>query len=244
MLFTKEKNLYYLEGVGPFKVRDNNLNDKSSIEKLDIIERIEESEYEDDVSLEILTKLSKDQDSEVRSRTAETLVLFDSTESEDILIELLNDEDELVRTNASDSLSISTSVKVISLLKGRILKDESSLVRRYAILSIGDIVNRIGYDKYEIIDFLTNQLEKEEIIGVKLCYYTVLYTLGEEKYLDLLLELINEVDYQDRCGIVSLLSDIISEKNVELIKTTLNNRLQVEDTIAVRSDIEKLLKEL
>jgi hypothetical protein len=225
-------------------VSENKIYEKSFSEKLDIIEKIEEFEYEEDVSLDILNRLSKDDNSEIRSRTAEALILFEPTKSEDILIELLKDEDELVRTNASDSLSISTSDRVILLLKERVLKDESNLVRRYAILAIGDIVNRINYDKCEIINFLIDQLEKEEIIGVKLCYYKVLYTLGEEKYFDLLLRMINEVDYQDRCGIVNLLSEIISNQNVESIKTTLENRLQIEDTIAVKSDIEKVLSEI
>lgn len=220
------------------------LTKKSLEERLDIIEKMGHSDKFTDDDFEILEYLSQDGKEEVRARVAEILVLSDSHEGEKILIKLLTDKDELVRVNACDSLCNSTSLEVINLLKERILKDKSILVKGYAALSIADIVSNTGYDKNELSKFLKDALEKQKVVWVKINFYKVLYMLGEESYLDKLLNELQNKLYRNRCAVVNVLSEIVSERNLGIIKTALIGRLEKEKTIAVRSSIEKAIQSI
>lgn len=218
------------------------LEDKSIDEKLDLIDEIEDSDYFGKNELNILSCLSHDAEEEIRARVAEILVLSDSQVSENILIKLLRDESELVRVNACDSLCNSKSLEVINLLKNRVLKDRSSLVRGYAALSIGDIARNECFNIEELRGFIRFVLKKENVNWVKINLYKVLIMLGDESYLGILINELNNRLYRNRCVAAKVLCDLcdlLRESNIIEIKLALKQRLNVEKVIAVRSQIEK-----
>lgn len=220
---------------------ENEMRSKSIDEKLDIIEALGNSDVFTEYNLELLRYFSQDEEGEVRVKVAEILVFSSSSYTEEILINLLKDKDELVRVNACDSLSVSRSCEVINLLKDRILMDKSSLVRGYAALSIGDIVKNTSCDIKELELFFRKVLVKEKVNWVKINFYKVLYIIGNETYLSLIINELKNRSYRSRCLVVNILGDLVSKKNSFLIRTALIQRLKIEKTVAVRSAIEKTL---
>ncbi len=68
-----------------------------------------------------------------------------------------------------------------------------------------------------------------------------MFNFGEEQYLNLLLNEINNRDYRNRGIIVNLIKDVISDTNKNELLVILKKRLLIEKTIAVRSLIEGIL---
>ncbi|KPU45300.1 hypothetical protein OXPF_11930 [Oxobacter pfennigii] len=108
--------------------------------------------------------LSIDEDEEMRTRVAEILH-YDSPEAEKILIFLTSDKSEMIRTDACDSLCNSKSQEVFELLKNKLKKDKSALVRGYAALSTADIANNICYDKEKLTEFIQFALKRKDCMG-------------------------------------------------------------------------------
>lgn len=221
---------------------DKNLRDMTLVEKLDLIDNIKNSNCFIENDLNILVCLSHDKDDEIRARVAEVIVFSDSLTAEKILIELLKDKAELVRVNACDSLCNSNSIKVLKLLKETILMDKSSLVKGYAALSIADIATRINYNAEELIEFFKSAVKKEKVNWVKINFYKALYMLGDESYLDILINELNNKFYRNRCAIVNILSEIVTHENLTKIRAALIERLKIEKTFAVSSTIEKVIQ--
>jgi FOG: HEAT repeat len=194
--------------------------------------------------LEILNILSHDKGDEIRSQVAEILEIADGIEAENILIRLLKDEDGLVRSGACDSLRHSNSSEVLSLLIDIIKKDKTDLVRGYAASSIASILVNMNKVEKEYVDFFENLLKKETVTWVKLNIYSALYLLGESSYLYKLIEMLNHKHFRKRGAVVNMLSDIVSNENKEIIKSSLIELLKKEETINVRSSIENALKDI
>lgn len=228
-------------GVNYFKTEIDN---KSLIEKLELIENIEAEGCFSEDDLKILDYLSQDKESEVRLKVAEVLVYSESLEAEKILTRLLKDKTVLVRVNACDSLCNSKSLEVLNLLKNRISKDRSSLVRGYAALSIADIVATIKYDIKGLNIFFNHSLENEKSSWLKIIYYKVLYMFGDEAYLYILINELKNKLYRNRLATINILDEICSEKNIVAIKAALIERLKYERTIAVKNSIENSLKNI
>ena len=218
-----------------------NVKNQDLFGKLDIIDKIDKNNQFTKQEVEILDKLSDDEDEEIRSRVAELLVFVDSKLAEKILVRLLDDKDELVRVNACDSLCNSDSLEVINLLKNKMLKDKSALVRGYAALSIADIATKINSDFHELNEFFRYVHSKEKTQWVKINFYKVLYMLGDNSYLNILISELNNRLYRNRCAAVHILSELVSNQNIKLIKTALTERLKVDTSIAVRSTIQKVI---
>lgn len=220
------------------------LHKSNLVEKLDMISQLEKLTNFTKKELILLQHLSEDEEEEVRLRTAEILALSNSFEGKKILIKLLEDDNELVRVNACDSLSISNSEKVIEFLKERISKDKSSMVRGYAVMSIADIAIRVNYDLEKLFSFLNKLFKKEKVKRVKISFYYAFYIFGYKEYLS---KLINELycrSYHNRCKVIHVLNDILSKDNMSIIKLALEERLDKEKTIAVRSTINDLLQKI
>lgn len=115
-------------------------------EKDKLLMDLEEKSYAEDFDekdLSILNKLSYDKDAYIRSVVAEALVVSEDEKAEQILLRLTKDKTWVVRADASDSLCISKSVETYNLLESMAKKDTSECVRGYAVLSLGEIANRI-----------------------------------------------------------------------------------------------------
>ena len=218
------------------------LKGKSLMDKLDIIEQIEESECIMEQDIKKLELLSDDSDEEVRARVAELLVFSDSDIAEKILIKLLEGSDELVRVNACDSLCNSASLEVLNMLKDKVLRDKSSLVRGYAALSVADIAIKLNCNIEELSEFFEYALKKEKVNWVKFNFYKVLYMLGNKSYLHMLIKELNNRQYRNRCAVVNILSELLASDTVVEIKSSVVERYKIEKSIAVKSAIEKVVE--
>lgn len=188
-----------------------------------------------------LDYLSEDEEYEVRVKVSEILVLSNDVEGDNILIKLLKDKEELVRVNACDSLCNSSSNDVIYHLKDRILKDKSSLVKGQAILSLVDIFVTLNNNLSEHIEFLKHILKKQNTQWVRINIYKALYILGDKAYLNTLVSELENRYYRNRCAVVNILGELISNESREIIERALIKRLKIEKSFAVKSGIEKLL---
>ncbi|KPU45336.1 HEAT repeat protein [Oxobacter pfennigii] len=214
---------------------------KNSNEKLDLIEEIENSDQFGENELRALHLLSQDKDEEVRVRAADTLAFFDSLEAEKILIDMLDDKSGIVRASACDSLCNSTSPEVLELLNKRLLYDKSSLVRGYSALSIVNIANNINYDKQKLSEFMEYILKKEKVTWVKINLYKILIMLGDKSYLKLLIDELNNRLYRNRYVAVKRLNELVTDENIDEIKSALIRRRKLEKSVAVRDLIDRTL---
>ena len=75
------------------------------------------------------------------------------------------------------------------------------------------------------------------------CFYAE-YVLGRKSAIQGIIYYLEGSDYRLRCGAINLLELLAEDENRELIKESLEKRLEHEETAAVRSAAEKLLKEI
>ncbi len=216
----------------------------SSEEKYDLLNRINDSDYINEKDLEILNILSNDKGDEIRAQVAEILANSDSPDAEKILVKLLRDKDGLTRAIACDSLRYSNSLEVLNLLMDIIQKDKTDLVRGYSAASIASILINTNKIEKNYIDIFYDLLNKEKVKWVKLNFYKSLYLLGEDSYLFKLIGELSNKQFRKRALVVNILFDIVSNKNQEIIKSSLIEMLQKEKTVLVRSVIEDVLKHI
>jgi HEAT repeat protein len=193
--------------------------------------------------LEILRQLSEDESDEVRWTAAEILFNFKNITAEKILLKLMSDPNEVVRVCACESLSNGQTMKTLLYLKERFIKDKSSLVRGYAAGSIVEVAKRrSNILDLNLVRFLEDRLQIERSSGVKIRIYEALFNYGEEKYFYLLLNEINNKNYRNRCVVVNIMGDLISDENKTIILPILQKRFVIEKTKAVKSLIENILE--
>lgn len=205
-----------------------------------ILDSISQKSCIDEKDIKTLIGLLKTNNSEIKSYIAELLVMASGEDAEIALINLCKDEDELVRVNACDSLSVfSTSASYEQLLKSA-LNDPSILVRTYAVLSLADISGTplidIGKLKKTLI-----KLSKEKYLSLSSACFRGLYILGDKIYLENLLALFKLGNYQEKCMIVNMLSDILDDDNRSFIISRLLEFRNGETSNAVISNINNLL---
>lgn len=189
------------------------MNIKNKNEILNKLEIMKDKNKYNNSDITFLEKLTKIRDFEIRYEVAEVLSGRNEIEINKIFLELLNDENELVRINARDSAYNCTSNQIIDKLKDIILNDKY-LVRGYAILSICDIANKCER-KEEIQNFIESRLKVEKIKWVKATIYSFLYLLNNEnKYIILLLDLLDESNYKIRCMVLNRIPELLNKKIV------------------------------
>lgn len=190
----------------------------------------------------MLIQLSKHDDSEIRAYVAELLVLANGSEIEAVLIDMCSDKDELVRVNACDSLSAFATIDAYNQLVSCALDDISPLVKNYALLSIIDMMNYIEIDKNELKSLFLNISQKEGVSISATCFKG-LYVLGCEEYLKNIIDLVETKNYQDRCAIINILGDIMTNDNNTFILSVLKKLKNVEKSEAVNSTIGRIIAE-
>lgn len=207
-----------------------------------IITAMTEKNKLDENDVNMLLQLSQSREPEIRAYTAELLVKANDDKAEKILIDMCEDEDELVRVNACDSLCAFASAETYERLAKSFLTDRSLLVKRYALLSIIDIMNDIKIDREKLKSFFISNVNTEDL-GICAACFKGLYLMGEEKYLDRLLNLTKSENYQDRCMVLNILEDIITEKNKECILSAVKELRKAESSNAVNSIIDRIMME-
>lgn len=215
-------------------------------EKDKMLRYLEEKSYEEDLDekdLGILNQLSYDKSDLVRMIVAKVLVESRDKKGEEILLRLTKDHDWLVRVEACDSLCISKSLETYNCLKNIAEEDTSGLVRGYAILSLGDIAEKI-HRKEDLIKFLQKRRINEKIQFTQINVYTVLYKLGLKENLMNLLSMFHSQKYNNRCAVVSCLQEVMNVENKDIIYNALLQHREKETAWSVICEIDKLLEEI
>ncbi|WP_347994815.1 HEAT repeat domain-containing protein [uncultured Eubacterium sp.] len=215
-------------------------------EKEKILRQIEEKSYEEELDendYSILNKLSYDKEVFIRDLVAVILVESSDEKGEEILLRLTNDKEWLVRADACDSLCISESVTTYNLLKKIAKKDTSGYVRGYAILSLGDIADKINKED-ELLEYLEDRLKHEKVQFTKINIYAVLYNLGRKEYFDNLVSMLNSKKYLNRGSVVNILNYIANEDNRDMIIKVLLEHKKKETAMSVVYTINDVIKEI
>lgn len=163
--------------------------------------------------------------------------------AEKILLDLINDASELVRANACDSLYNNTSTRVVKALIKK-LNNDTDLVKYYCVLSLGDIAKNSFENRNVIVNNLYALKELNKNTKVNIAILKVLYELGNEEQLDVLLEYLKNSDYQNRCVTLNCISEIINRDNSSKIISFLNKTLKIEKTTAVKESIKYIIKNI
>jgi hypothetical protein len=216
------------------------MNIRTIYKNLNVLQKKDVLDSNDVLFLKLLSTHS---DEDIRWYVSKLLVKDNSKMSEDILMGMTSDIDDLVRANACDSLCISKNINIVNLLKNIVRKDKNSIVRSYAVLSMGDVSLNLDKSKCETISFLKDRLKVERVINVKISIYRSLCLLGAEEYLGYLLHELNGMKYQNRCAVINALFDLVNEKNNRRIKKAVLSRKKAEKSNAVLSSIESLLED-
>lgn len=181
-----------------------------------------------------LQELTWDEDNEVRYRTIECLGQIGFQDALKAIRCGLHDSDELVRVACLEILGEVQDERSVKDIKS-LLNDTSSLVRGAAALSLGEI------GMSGSIDELLSRLQVEDDDEVKIPIYAALYTLGQDEYLENLLEGLCNEYYRVRCASANLLTDIANEHNNAKIVEALSLAFHREETVAASSSIKNAL---
>ena len=206
----------------------------------DILNSISEKNAVNSNDIEVLFNLSHHNDPEIRAYVAELLVFAKGIEAEKILIAMSDDPDELVRVNACDSLSAFASKDSYEQLLKCVSYDQSMLVKKYAVLSLIDIMNCVDADRNELKRLFSDLTEKEDI-SISALGFKGLYMLGHKEYINSIINLLSAEDYRDRCTVINILIDIIEDDNKNLIFSALSKLRTTEKSEAVNSMIDKVI---
>ncbi len=207
-----------------------------------ILDLISEKNVINPGDIALLINLSHHDDSEIRAYVAELLVLANDIEAERILITLSGDEDELVRVNACDSLSTFATTNSYKQLLKCILNDQSLLVKKYAILSLIDIMDYVNADRDEL-NRLFEDLTQKDDISIIASGFKGLYMMGDKEHLNNIINLLITEDYRDRCTVINILEDILENGNRNSILSALTELRKTEKSEAVNSIIDRVISE-
>lgn len=213
----------------------------NEIGKDKLLNKLEEKNILTGNDINLLKKLLVDSDEEKKILISQILAKDNTTRSENILLGLINDKSELVRANACDSLynNISNNVVEELLVKAN---NDTSLVKYYAILSLGDIVEINTENKQKVIENLRNLRKNNKDISVNISISKVLYQLGDKAELNILLNYLDDSNYQNRCATLNCISEIISANNFKKIIPILKEKIKSEDSLAVKESLENIIK--
>lgn len=215
--------------------------------KLQLLISYEEKAELKEKHLRKLIKFSKDKDSLVRSSAASLLINFEDKAAKKALLRLAGDKKAMVRCEAYDSLSVFHRKDVEKFLKKAVEEEENELALSYAIMSWADVAAARGKNVEEKRSYATHlqrimQIKKWNQCSMS-CFYAE-YVLGRKSAIEGIIYYLEGSDYRLRCGAINLLGLLAEDENRELIKESLEKRLEHEETAAVRSAAEKLLKEI
>lgn len=209
---------------------------REKIELLDLYDELTSLNFR---QMEVLKRLSYDNNSFIRGLTASLLVKTVNRDVMNILFRLAFDKCEYVRIEAYDSLSEFEYKEVVDFLKNALQNEKSNLAKSYAITSFAEVVFKLNLcDCYSALFSELLVTEKS-----KLCRISYLYGLhlfGEDN-LDKILFYLDDEDYYVRFAVLSVIEELLDDKNKDLIFRQLNERLSVEKCPSVKDRITKLV---
>ncbi len=204
------------------------------------IMRLENEDFAfEDLDQEMMIRLARHEDSEVRCLVAEVLSQYSNDFCDDILIPMLADADELVRCNACDSLGSSCSVECIPFLLN-LLVDESELVRCYAVMSVTDIILRTKAEQQPYAVTFQKASRKEKGI-VRIACFAALFQFGQDKYLKRIFGFLRAEDYHQQIFAAKTLRDLKNSANKRIIEGALKRAYKSAYPISVKEAFERAM---
>lgn len=187
--------------------------------------------------VELLSELLKDKESIVRSAAINSFWRIGKKKYISRILPLLNDCNEVVRVDAVECLAALGGKSASSVLLQHI-NDRSEIVRMY----IGTCLGEIG--DHTVIERIENALKEEHSSLAKVGLLQGLILLGKQERLLDILSLLKCRRYQVRCATANSLIDLVCKENKKNINEALTIALRKENTLAVKSSIEKALRSI
>jgi len=177
----------------------------------------------------------------VRCDAASYMAEHVDDENHILLLQLLSDRNVLVRVEAADSLSEYPCRKTFDALAAVLNAEKYYLLKGFAALSLGRV--GVEVDAVSAQRLLTEALEGEKRIFVKLCCYESLYLLGCANMLERIISLYGSSSYRNRCAVIESLGELLDRSNSERIREFLLSELPSETALSVKDKMTDLLKQ-
>ncbi len=206
--------------------------------KLDEIETIVDNDIE---AIPRLLELSHDQDWEVRERAIEKIGFYTIDycldELKDRIRLGISDLNAIVRSTCLDILGEWEDSTSLEKMIEHLNNDESQIVRTSAAIAIGYIGD---YSKTRYLENRLDKVNDEE----KVSLYFALFLLGDDHFLENILESLSNEYYRTRCVSANLLVLCATDKNKSQILEQLRNALDKENTAAASSSLTNAIYEI
>ena len=181
-------------------------------------------------------------DGELRQRIAESLINAPPAEAWPLLQRLAGDGEWLVRAEACQSLGANDGREAEELLLDRALHDPEELVRVYAVLSLGELLERRPPEgRGRILEALRALEGTEKSPRLRLALCEALYRADPaEACLAEIFCALGSPDYTLRCSALNSLGALLCPENREEIRRAVLRLKETEPTRAVQSTIARL----
>lgn len=203
------------------------------------LDELESSREEPDLSR--LAVYAGNPDSFVRLKVAELLGFHPSGQADRLLLTLLHDRDWLVRAEACESLGWSRSPEVLEKLKQAAEFDPSVAVRVYALLSIGDLAERLYGNPVADRRFVKRILLTHKSLHIKLACNAVLVQWGEPDFLRPLIGALSKREANIRAAAANRLLELVSPDRAKIIALGAAEALLFEPPRGIGSTLAEVL---
>lgn len=207
----------------------------------EIEKRMEKMEAAECPDYALLRRWAQHPDALIREQVAAVLVFGAGEPGREILLKLAADSEELVRAEAYDTLSVYPEEKVAETLKQAAVSEPDDLVRYFALVSYGDVIQELAPGDAEQKTFFQDRLQRDQAAVCRLGCEYALYQLGEPGELERILRYLDDPDYLVRCRAVCTLEEIADAENRGRILEAVRGRREKESAAPVRERMDELL---
>ncbi|MEJ8302872.1 HEAT repeat domain-containing protein [Saccharibacillus sacchari] len=203
------------------------------------LDELESNREEPDLSR--LAVYARHSDSFIRSKVALHLGFHPSEQADRLLLMLLHDREWLVRAEACESLGPSRSPKALERLKQTVEFDPSVIVRVYALLSIGDLAERLYGNPTADRRFVKRILLTHKPLSIKLACDAVLVQWGEPLFLQPLIQALSKRDANIRAATAHRLLELVNPERARIIALGVAKALLFEPPRGIGSTLAEVL---
>lgn len=197
-----------------------------------------------DYDYEFLNEIAHSDDMCLKCDAADLLIDHTTKQAIEILKTLSNDNDATVRASAYDNMWVFEKQDFDVILRNAVVCEKDGTARSYAICSLYDLYSENICDTAELIDFMHDLYKTEKDRRCKLQYLRNFYLSGETDKLSEIIAYLEDEDYTMRITAVNTFSEIRNNENKEVLLSTVKNRLNAENSEAVKASIEEFVNKV
>ena len=197
-----------------------------------------------DYDYEFLNEIAHSDDMCLKCDAADLLIDHTTKQAIEILKTLSNDNDATVRASAYDNMWVFEKQDFDVILRKAVANEKDGTARSYAIFSLYDLYSENSCDTAELIDFMHDLYKTEKDRRCKLQYLRNFYLSGETDKLSEIIGYLEDKDYRMRITAVNTFSEIRNNENKEVLLSTVKNRLNAENSEAVKASIEEFVNKV